>query len=165
MLQKEMGPESVGFMRLTSGNITDIPSITFNYYQEPADLQRCVGGIQTIIRVIESRAFSSYKVAGITGQDVLELTVRLPQNFPITPNTTRSLAQFCRDTVRTIWHYHGGYHIGEVVDRDYKVIGIDALRVVDGSTFNNSPGTNPQATVLMLGRYVGVKMLRERRGK
>ncbi len=165
MLQKEMGPESIGFMNLTSANVSDIPSLTFNYYKEPADLQRCVGGIRTIIRVIESRAFSSYKVAGITGQDVLELTVRLPQNHPINPNTTTSLEQFCRDTVRTIWHYHGGCHIGEVVDHDYKVIGIDALRVVDGSTFNNSPGTNPQATVLMLGRYVGVKILRERRGK
>jgi len=26
------------------------------------------------------------------------------------------------------------------------------LRVIDGSTFNYSPGTNPQATVMMLGR-------------
>ncbi|KAL2348087.1 hypothetical protein Fmac_002087 [Flemingia macrophylla] len=36
-----------------------------------------------------------------------------------------------------------------------------ALRVIDGSTFNYSPGTNPQATVMMLGRYMGVKILTE----
>jgi choline dehydrogenase len=53
----------------------------------------------------------------------------------------------------TIWHYHGGCQVGQVVDLDYKVFGIDALRVVDGSTFRFSPGTNPQATVMMLGRY------------
>ncbi|PNX81343.1 protein HOTHEAD-like, partial [Trifolium pratense] len=42
------------------------------------------------------------------------------------------------------------------------VLGVDALRVIDGSTFNYSPGTNPQATVMMLGRYMGVKILQER---
>lgn len=44
--------------------------------------------------------------------------------------------------------------MGRVVDSDYRVTGIDALRVIDGSTFRDSPGTNPQATVMMLGRYV-----------
>ncbi|PHU01056.1 hypothetical protein BC332_30843 [Capsicum chinense] len=39
--------------------------------------------------------------------------------------------------------------IGKVVDRNLRLFG--ALRVVDGSTFTISPGTNPQATLLMLG--------------
>ncbi|GMN23535.1 hypothetical protein TIFTF001_049093 [Ficus carica] len=42
-------------------------------------------------------------------------------------------------------------------------MGINSLRVIDGSTFTISPGTNPQATLMMLGRYMGLKMLRERR--
>lgn len=44
--------------------------------------------------------------------------------------------------------------VGRVVDRDLRVIGIGSLRVVDGSVFGVSPGTNPQATLMMLGRYV-----------
>jgi hypothetical protein len=51
----------------------------------------------------------------------------------------------------TIWHYHGGCQVGRVVDTEYRVLGVDALRVIDGSTFNASPGTNPQATVMLLG--------------
>ena len=47
-----------------------------------------------------------------------------------------------------------GCVVGKVVDRDYRVIGIDGFRVVDGSTFSVSPGTNPQATLMMLERYV-----------
>ncbi|KAI3879884.1 hypothetical protein MKW98_018123 [Papaver atlanticum] len=39
-----------------------------------------------------------------------------------------------------------------------------SLRVVDGSTFSISPGTNPQTTLMMMGRYVGVKILEERQG-
>ncbi|KAK4253161.1 hypothetical protein QN277_010764 [Acacia crassicarpa] len=62
--------------------------------------------------------------------------------------------------VMTIWHYHGGYQVEKVVDCDLK--GVNRLRVIDGSTFLSSPGINPQATVMMLGRYMGVKKLRER---
>lgn len=39
----------------------------------------------------------------------------------------------------------------KVSDSDLRVIGINALRVVDGSIFTLSPGTNPQATLMMLG--------------
>ncbi|XVF12414.1 hypothetical protein REPUB_Repub08aG0116200 [Reevesia pubescens] len=63
-----------------------------------------------------------------------------------------SLEQFCKDTVMTIWHYHGGCQVGKVVDQEYRVLGVDGLRVIDDSTFKFSPGTNPQATVMMLGR-------------
>jgi choline dehydrogenase-like flavoprotein len=42
--------------------------------------------------------------------------------------------------------------VGKVVDRNFRVIVIDAPRVVDGSIFTVLPGTNPQATLLMLGR-------------
>ncbi|CAF2108543.1 BnaCnng33400D [Brassica napus] len=44
----------------------------------------------------------------------------------------------------------------------HTVIGIDRLRVIDMSTVGYCPGTNPQATVMMLGRYKGVKIMRER---
>ena len=51
-----------------------------------------------------------------------------------------------------MWHYHGGCHPGTCIDSSYRVKGTKALRVVDGSTWLTSPGTNPMATVLMLGR-------------
>ncbi|CAB4309554.1 unnamed protein product [Prunus armeniaca] len=55
---------------------------------------------------------------------------------------------------KTIWHYHGGCQVGRVVDKGYGVLGIDSLRVIDGSTFCHTPGANPEATVMMLGRQV-----------
>ena len=59
---------------------------------------------------------------------------------------------FCLQTMTTLWHYHGGCQVGTVVNENYQVLGIDSLRVIDGLTFSVSPGTNPQATVMMLGR-------------
>ncbi|KAF8027421.1 hypothetical protein BT93_E0351 [Corymbia citriodora subsp. variegata] len=163
ILEKITGPLSTGHMELRSRNPKDNPSVTFNYFQDPDDLRKCVEGILTIERVIDSKAFAAFKYDSMTFESLLNLTLSAPVNLrPRHQNTTTSVEQFCRDSVMTIWHYHGGCQVGMVVDREYRVLGVDALRVIDGSTFNHSPGTNPQATVMMLGRYMGVKILSER---
>ncbi|KAH9289940.1 hypothetical protein KI387_034057, partial [Taxus chinensis] len=51
----------------------------------------------------------------------------------------------------SFFHYHGGCHIGSVVDEKYRVNGVNNLSIVDGSIYKDSPGTNPQATTMMLG--------------
>nr|XP_043622517.1 protein HOTHEAD-like [Erigeron canadensis] len=166
LLEKIMGPLSRGHLELQSMDPNDNPSVTFNYFKDPRDLQRCVEGIKIIEKVIESRSFSRFRYNYVPTSTLLNMTANAPVNMlPKHANASRSLEQFCRDTVMTIWHYHGGCQINKVVDREYRVMGVDALRVIDGSTFDYSPGTNPQATVMMLGRYMGVKMLRERLAK
>ncbi|KAL3609978.1 hypothetical protein D5086_000998, partial [Populus alba] len=163
ILEKIMGPISTGHLELRTRHPEDNPSVTFNYFKEPQDLQRCVEGISTIEKVIDSRPFSKFKFDYMSVPQLLNMTANAPVNLlPKHYNSSQSLEDFCKDTVMTIWHYHGGCQVGSVVDHDYKVMGVDALRVIDGSTFNLSPGTNPQATVMMLGRYMGVNILRER---
>ncbi|XP_020243531.1 uncharacterized protein LOC109821784 [Asparagus officinalis] len=73
------------------------------------------------------------------------------------------MGEFGRRTVSTIWHYHCGCVVGRVVDREYRVTGVSELRLNDGSTFSVSPGTNPQATLMMMGRYMGRKISEDRR--
>lgn len=125
----------------------------FNYFQAPKDLKKCVLGMKTVIDAINSKAFSNFRYKKLTVEALLELTVRLPLNRrPRHVTSAHTLEQFCIDTVMTIWHYHGGCVVGKVVDHDYRVQGVDALRIIDGSTFLISPGANPQATLMMLGR-------------
>ncbi|XP_061364204.1 protein HOTHEAD-like [Gastrolobium bilobum] len=163
ILEKIMGPISTGHLELQNSDPNYNPLVTFNYFQDPRDLKRCVKGLSTVEKIIESKAFSPFKYENMPMSLLLNMTASSPVNLlPKHANTTLSLEQFCKDTVMTIWHYHGGCQVGRVVDNDYKVLGVDALRVIDGSTFNYSPGTNPQATVMMLGRYMGVKILRGR---
>uniref|UniRef100_A0A6N2KHK9 Glucose-methanol-choline oxidoreductase N-terminal domain-containing protein n=1 Tax=Salix viminalis TaxID=40686 RepID=A0A6N2KHK9_SALVM len=153
ILEKVIGPVSSGELKLRTTNPDDNPSVRFNYFKEPEDLDRCVQGMRTIIEVINSRAFSKFRYKDMPVQALIDLMVNLPVNLrPRHFSTAMSLEQFCTDTVMTIWHYHGGCQVGKVVDNDYKVLGVDKLRVIDGSTFIDSPGTNPQATVMMLGR-------------
>ncbi|KAJ0049674.1 hypothetical protein Pint_16032 [Pistacia integerrima] len=166
ILEKVMGPVSTGHLELRNRNPNENPSVTFNYFKEPQDLSRCVQGIQTIEKIIDSKAFSKFRYNFMSLPTLLNMTASGPINLlPKHSNASTSLEQYCKDTVMTIWHYHGGCQVGQVVDQDYKVLGVDALRVIDGSTFNYSPGTNPQATVMMLGRYMGVKILSERLAK
>ncbi|ANM70948.1 Glucose-methanol-choline (GMC) oxidoreductase family protein [Arabidopsis thaliana] len=163
ILQKIAGPISRGHLELRNTNPDDNPSVRFNYYQEPEDLQICVEGINTIIKVINSKAFSKFKYPDATIHGLLDLMLSVPTNLrPRHITSMFNLRQFCIDTVMTIWHYHGGCQVGRVVDKNYRVLGIDSLRVIDGSTFLKSPGTNPQATVMMLGRYMGQRILQER---
>ncbi|XP_020683557.1 protein HOTHEAD [Dendrobium catenatum] len=163
ILEKVIGPLSTGHLELKTLNPDDNPSVTFNYFSNPLDLRRCVQGIKTIEKVIQTKPFRKFRYPFISIEALLNMTVNFPVNLlPRHQNDSKDLEQFCKDTVMTIWHYHGGCQVGRVVDGDYRVIGVDGLRVIDGSTFYFSPGTNPQATVMMLGRYMGVKILNER---
>lgn len=153
IFEKIIGPISTGQLELESTDPEENPLLTFNYFKEPEDLKRCVNGMQTILNVIDSEAFSRFRFPLTTTQDLINLFLTLPVNLRLKGlSAAFSLEQFCIDTVMTIWHYHGGCQVGRVVDNDYRVLGVQSLRVVDGSTFLDSPGTNPQATVMMLGR-------------
>ncbi|RZC64544.1 hypothetical protein C5167_008235 [Papaver somniferum] len=106
------------------------PLVTFNYFKEPRDLQRCVNGVKTIEKVVASKAFSKFRFDSISFQTLLNLTSSFPINLvPKTGNDSTSLEQFCRNTVTTIWHYHGGCQVGKVIDQDHKVLGVDSLKV------------------------------------
>lgn len=163
ILEKVAGPKSSGYLHLVTSSPDDNPAVRFNYFQDPEDLEKCVKGMNTILQVLESEPFSKFRLPGVPVQALINIMVNLPLNYrPRHFDTALSMEQFCIDTVLTIWHYHGGCQVNKVVDKDYKVLGTEGLRVIDGSTFLESPGTNPQATVMMLGRYTGQKILAER---
>lgn len=151
--EKVTGPFSTGFLELHSTDLNDNPRVTFKYFQDPRDLQICVQGLEIIKKVVESGPFSALRHPFVSFQSLINLMLSIPNNLRIRHvSSSYSMEQFSKDTVMTIYHYYGGCQVKRVVDGDYKVIGVDALRVIDGSTFYESPGTNPQATLMMLGR-------------
>uniref|UniRef100_A0A7N0ZXW9 Glucose-methanol-choline oxidoreductase N-terminal domain-containing protein n=1 Tax=Kalanchoe fedtschenkoi TaxID=63787 RepID=A0A7N0ZXW9_KALFE len=167
ILQKIAYPLSKGDLKLKTTNVEENPLVTFNYFQHPQDLRGCVEGMEIIKKVVRSEPFRNFTQCDeSTLNNLFNLSISANVNLiPRHANDSNSMAQFCKDTVVTIWHYHGGCHVNQVVDMDRKVLGVTGLRIVDGSTFKDSPGTNPQGTVMMMGRYYGVKILRERLGR
>ncbi|KAJ0672696.1 putative glucose-methanol-choline oxidoreductase [Helianthus annuus] len=89
--EKINGPLSKGHLTIVNRNASDNPSVTFNYFTEPEDLQKCVKGIETIIKTVNSEAFSNYKLANMTDQDILDLNMKIPYNFIAHGNTSTSL--------------------------------------------------------------------------
>ncbi|KAE8665506.1 putative Glucose-methanol-choline (GMC) oxidoreductase family protein [Hibiscus syriacus] len=153
IIQKAGRPRSKGNLELKSTNPKETPKVTFNYFKDPEDLKQCVRGMETVLKVVDSSPFSRFRYPAISTQLLLQLTVALPTNLRSrSMGTVSSMEKFCNDTVMTFWHYHGSCEVGKVVDKDYRVVGVDGLRVIDASTFHVTPGTNPQATVMMLGR-------------
>ncbi|KAH7545226.1 hypothetical protein FEM48_Zijuj01G0071200 [Ziziphus jujuba var. spinosa] len=155
------GPLSSGSLRLASSSEVRVsPIVRFNYFDNPIDLARCVKGVRKVGDVLKTKALEPFKTIDLQGRKSFKF---LGPSLPNNQSDDSAMERFCRESVTTFWHYHGGCLVGKVVDADLRVMGINGLRVVDGSIFNRSPGTNPQATVMMLGRYVGLKMLQERR--
>ncbi|GAA0165848.1 hypothetical protein LIER_21144 [Lithospermum erythrorhizon] len=159
LMEKIIEPLSAGTLRLASTDVSVNPLVRFNYFSNPTDIQRCVNGTRIIGDVLRSRSFQDFRFPQLFGGTDFRF---VGPALPTDQSDDSLMEDFCRRTVNTIWHYHGGCLVGKVVDADLRVIGIESLRVVDGSVFSISPGTNPQASVLMLGRYIGQKILRER---
>ncbi|GFZ08104.1 glucose-methanol-choline (GMC) oxidoreductase family protein [Actinidia rufa] len=132
ILEKIARPISRGHLSLLNTDVDDNPSITFNYFSHPSDLRRCVHGIRTVEKVLTSKHFTSFAQCDHQTLDRL-LNLSVQANVNLIPKHTND-----------------------------SVFGTVLLRVIDGLTFHESPGTNPQTTVMMLGRYMGAKILRER---
>ncbi|KAI4326233.1 hypothetical protein MLD38_031566 [Melastoma candidum] len=159
LMEKISGPQSSGSLRLASTDARINPIVRFNYFSSSVDLERCINGTRLVAAILNTRSMNYLKFREwFGGREFRYVGAPLPADL----GNDLAVADFCRRTVSTIWHYHGGSVVGRVVDREFRVFGINGLRVIDGSTFGESPGTNPQATLMMLGRYMGLKMRRER---
>ncbi|XP_002991943.2 (R)-mandelonitrile lyase-like [Selaginella moellendorffii] len=156
------GPLSTGELFLKSTNASETPRVKFNYFQNPVDLQRCIAGVNTLEEMVLSRSMAAlvFGNQSLPSGGTVSSPDRRNATLVASGSVNRTISEFCRRNVSTNYHYHGGCPLGEVVDWSFRVKVLKGLRVVDGSTFLSTPGTNPQATVMMLGRYVGVEILK-----
>lgn len=144
-------PLSRGELQLRTKNPQDSPFVRYNYYSHPHDLQECIFGVKVMLNLSKTTSIQNFALKGSGNSSILQfIGSALPQN----QSNNKAFANFCRDTLATFWHYHGGCQIDIVIDKRHRVKGVDNLRVVDSSIFKDSPGTNPQATTMMLGRYI-----------
>nr|P0DO52.1 RecName: Full=Sinalpyl alcohol oxidase Nec3; AltName: Full=Nectar protein 3; Short=NmNec3; Flags: Precursor [Nesocodon mauritianus]UIE54578.1 Nec3 [Nesocodon mauritianus] len=159
---KVSNPTSAGSLWLKSpSDVAITPSVRFNYFSKPEDVHQCADAVATYEKILKTKAMEMYKFKDHGGEKYFQIVGRqIPENT----SDFESMATYCRKTVTTFYHYCGGCTVNKVVDSNLKVVGIGGLRVVDNSVFTSSPGTNPQATTMMLGRYMGVKIQQERAG-
>ncbi|ONI27611.1 hypothetical protein PRUPE_1G096400 [Prunus persica] len=161
IVNKISGPLSYGYVTLRSSIDARVhPNVKFNYFSNPTDLAHCVSGMKNIGNFLRTNNLKPYRahphLPDIDGFNFFGKP--LPKN----QSDDASFEKFCRNTVASYWHYHGGCLVGKVVDDRLRVMGIDSLRVVDASTFPSMPASHPQGFYMMLGRYMGIKIMQDR---
>lgn len=150
LMVKVARPYSSGFLFQSFTDFKMSPAVSFGYFHHPDDLEKCVKGIRKIHDVLRTQSMKEFQYPQCCDgvKDFRYIGPPLPADL----SDHAAVQQYCQQTKSTSWDYHGGCVVGKVVDENFKVMGVDGLRVVDGSIFTVSPGTSPQATVMMLGR-------------
>ncbi|KAI0854781.1 hypothetical protein F4860DRAFT_507953 [Xylaria cubensis] len=139
-----------GTLRLRSANPRDVPDIQFNFFEQGGDqdLAAMVEGVEHAMRIFDgvSAPYAPFKIVE-----------------PSVPGSGVSVEQGVRDLAF-------GHHVSSTcrmgpkdaedycVDSEFRVNGIDGLRVVDASVFPRTPGAFPVAPTFMIS-YKAYKLL------
>jgi len=129
-------PRSTGSVTLRSGDPTMKPAIRHNFYGEQDDVERVMTGLR--------------KVYEIARQAPLEPYCRELWLGPDSDGDADLRAHMSRSS-QVLYHPSCTCAMGSVVDGELRVMGIDALRVVDASVMPNVVRGNTNAPTIMIG--------------
>jgi choline dehydrogenase len=143
--QAHVGPmrsKSRGWVRLRSADPADAPRIQFNYMSHPEDWTEMRACVRLTREIFAQNAFDPYRGREIKpGADCF---------------SDEAIDAFVRDDVDTAYHPSCTCKMGSpadpfaVVDPETRVIGVDALRVVDSSIMPSITNGNLNAPTIML---------------
>ena len=143
--QAHAGPmrsKSRGWVRLRSADPADAPRIQFNYMSHPEDWTEMRACVRLTREIFAQNAFDPYRGREIKpGADCF---------------SDEAIDAFVRDDVDTAYHPSCTCKMGSptdsfaVVDPETRVIGVDALRVVNSSIMPSITNGNLNAPTIML---------------
>ncbi|TLY97292.1 MAG: choline dehydrogenase [Gammaproteobacteria bacterium] len=143
--QAHVGPmrsRSAGWVRLRSAEPHDPPKICFNYMSQPADWEEMRACVRITREIFAQPAFDRYRGREIQpGEGV---------------GTDEQIDAFIREKAESAFHPCGTSRMGSatdpraVVDPETRVIGLEALRVVDSSIMPSITTGNLNAPTIML---------------
>jgi choline dehydrogenase len=126
-------PASRGSVTLASADPHARPLIDFNFLAEPSDMQVLVEGFTLARRILAAPPF-----AALDSQEFIP-GAAIQSREQIEAHIRRSLV--------TVHHPVGTCRMGEVVDHELRVKGLQDLRVVDASVIPNVPAGNSNVPI------------------
>lgn len=144
---------SEGTVRLRSANPQDPPRIDANLLSDPEgkDITALVNGIRLARKIAEQPSFAPHLVRELApGEDV---------------QSDEELASYARAAGATVFHPAGTCKMGPAEDSrtvttpDFRVKGVDRLRVADASIFPTMTGVNPCMTVFIISEMCAALIL------
>jgi choline dehydrogenase len=141
-------PESRGHVKLLSADPTKAPEIQTNYLADPLDQQITVATLKFVRKLFATKPIADYIV-----QEV----------FPGSQVKDEELLEHARATGSTTFHPIGSCKMGTdpmaVVDPQLKVIGLDGLRVADGSVMPTMVSGNTYAACVVIAEKAAQTIL------
>ena len=133
-------PESRGKVSLRSRDPSDPPRILFNLLSEANDLRRLITGFKVAREVASQQAMAPYRGSETSPGIIVK--------------TDSDIENFIRRTAITAHHPAGTCKMGSasdgVLDPEFRVRGIESLRVVDASAMPDLVGAHINACVIMM---------------
>ena len=161
--------KSRGCLTLQSADPRMPPTIDYAHYQHADDVASGVEGIHLVQAFVEAlQPLRCNTCPQVLLKLLPELAAYSPGHFPgVLPLFPKEedAAMWLQNTACSCWHTHGTCRKGDVVDSEHRVKGVGALRIMDASVLRNSPGTNPMATIMAVGRNLGLRMRKEKAEK
>lgn len=148
-------PQARGFVHASSRDPRTEPLIQYNYLNNDHDCRKAVEGVKMQRAIYAQPAFR--EIAG----------VELKPGPAV--SSDEQILDYCREAGSSVYHPVGTCKMGDasdplaVVDRELKVHGLHALRVVDASIFPNLLSGNTHAPTVMVAERAADMILRERR--
>ncbi len=136
----QLRPEARGSVHITSANPAARPAIRLNYLSTEVDRQTMVDGMKRLRTILQAEPMRPLVARAVEpGLDVA---------------SDEDLLAYCRNTGSTIYHPTCTCAMGTddaaVVTPDLKVIGVEGLRVVDGSVMPRLVSGNTNAPIVMI---------------
>jgi choline dehydrogenase-like flavoprotein len=149
-----------GEVGLRSADPRDPPRIAFRYFEEGGD-----GAAEDLAAMVEAIRFVRRLTRGLKDEGLVEAE-ELPGEHV---QSDTELEQFVRDNA---WGHHascscaiGPREQGGVLSGDFRVHGVEGLRVVDASVFPRIPGFFIVSAVYMIGEKAADAILAEQRAR
>ncbi len=130
-----MKPLSTGRLRLASADPAALPIVERGFLSRPEDLTPLLEALE-LARTLAATAPLSTLVAG---------ELRPGEDEP---------ERFLRETISSYFHPAGTCAIGEVVDSDCRVLGIEGLLVADASIMPTIPRANTNLTTAAIAERI-----------
>lgn len=137
-----MRPMSRGTVRLASPNPLDAPLIDPGYFRNPADVADLIDGARHIRKIMQQPAFGGLigdEMSPGSGVDTDDHLAEAIRNLATTGHHPASTCRMGADG-----------DVGAVLDTEFRVRGVEQLRVVDASSFPDLMSGNTNAPVIMM---------------
>ncbi|XP_066592134.1 glucose dehydrogenase [FAD, quinone]-like isoform X2 [Prorops nasuta] len=156
-------PKSRGWIRLRDKDINTKPKIVANYMNHTEDVKVLIKGIRATIKLARTKPMRKFE------------SKLLKPNFPHCNKFKYDSDDYWECAVRTmtfnIYHYTGTCKMGakddptSVVDPELKVLGVEGLRVVDGSVMPQIVSAHTNVPIVMIAEKAADLIKKEWRYK